>query len=297
MPGLPLAPVAPEVFEARFLAAEPASADGYVLRLEPLVREGATDALPAPGPSQFYMLSLPERLQPLLPRPFSIYRTEAGELHFLVKRQGPATRAYEKLAPGDRLRLVGPLGATWPEPDPLLSTVLVAGGVGLAPFPLWIERALARGVPPERIRLVFGARDARGLYDLARLRAYGVALELCTEDASVGARGRVTDLLAAGFASGTLDGSMRFFVCGPDPMMAAVKRFLDARGAERAAGPIAAWFSLETYMACGLGVCNGCAVPVEPACHGEWPYAKACLHGPVFASEVLQSSALEGAHG
>jgi dihydroorotate dehydrogenase electron transfer subunit len=290
MPGLPLAPVAPEIFEARFVAAEPASSDGYVLRLEPLVSTAA------PAPSQFYMLSLPERLQPLLPRPFSIYRTAGGELHFLIKRQGPATRAYERLAPGDRLRLVGPLGAMWPEPEPEIPTVLVAGGVGLAPFPLWIERALARGMAPEKIRLVFGARDERGLYDLARLRSYGVALDLCTEDGAVGERGRVTDLLTRGFASGAIDASMRFFVCGPDPMMAAVKRCLGAVERERSAS-IAAWFSLETYMACGLGVCNGCAVPVDPACHGDWPYAKACLHGPVFESRVLAPGALEGAHG
>jgi dihydroorotate dehydrogenase electron transfer subunit len=170
--------------------------------------------------------------------------------------------------------------------------------VGLAPFPLWIERALALGIPPQRVHLVFGARDRRGLYDLARLRGYGTALDLCTEDGSVGVRGRVTDLLARGFESGALDSRMRFFVCGPDPMMAAVKRFLEAEGARRgAASPIAAWFSLETYMACGIGVCNGCAVPVDPACHGDWPYAKACLHGPVFAAQVLAAGALEGAHG
>lgn len=286
MPALPLAPVSPAIFDARFVAAESAGGDGYVLRLEP------TRELDAPKPSQFFMLSLPERMQPLLPRPFSIYRTAGGELHFLIKRQGPATRSYERLAPGALLRLVGPLGASWPEPERGRRTVLVAGGVGLAPFPLWIERALAAGVPAAEIRLVFGARDARGLYDLDLLRSYGVELDLCTEDGTLGTRGRVTDVIEARMADGSIGADDRFFVCGPDPMMAAVQRLLARR-----AVPAAAWFSLETYMACGIGVCNGCAVPVVPECHGDWPYAKACLHGPVFSSEVLAQGALEGAHG
>jgi dihydroorotate dehydrogenase electron transfer subunit len=161
---------------------------------------------------------------------------------------------------------------------------MVAGGVGLAPFPLQVERALAAGVPRENVQLLFGARDAGGLYDLEALRASGIELRLATEDGSVGHRGFVTELLAEELAR---EIPRSYLVCGPDPMMAAARRLLARAGAR-------AWFSLETYMGCGLGVCNGCIVPVTPSAMDGWPHAKACAHGPVFSIEELAPEALEG---
>lgn len=271
------------VTPAAVVSREDAGTDGYILELRPEVSLGPI------GPSQFFMLSLPDRCDPLLPRPFSVYRLAGENLKFLVKLQGPATRAYRSLPPGAEIILTGPLGRPWPDPEPDDRLVLVAGGVGLAPFPLAIDRAAACGIPAERIRLFFGARSAGGLYDLERLRASGTDVRTITEDGTCGTTGRVTDLLSQEFESGLLDGKETFFVCGPDPMMVAVRALLDERGCD-------AWFSLETYMACGIGVCNGCAVPVRPEEHGGWPYAKACLEGPVFSSRVLAPEALE-VHG
>ena len=68
--------------------------------------------------------------------------------------------------------------------------------------------------------------------------------------------------------------------CGPDPMMHAVARFCDQRG-------IPCWLSLETYMGCGYGVCNGCSVHVTGERFHGWPYAKTCLEGPVFRTTEL----------
>ena len=65
------------------------------------------------------------------------------------------------------------------------------------------------------------------------------------------------------------------FCCGPDPMMHAVAALCEKRG-------LRCFLSLETYMACGYGVCNGCSVAVQGERFKGWPYSKTCQEGPVY---------------
>ncbi|HIE70920.1 MAG TPA: dihydroorotate dehydrogenase electron transfer subunit, partial [Planctomycetes bacterium] len=72
------------------------------------------------------------------------------------------------------------------------------------------------------------------------------------------------------------------FCCGPDPMMLAVADLCEKRG-------LRCFLSLETYMACGYGVCNGCTVKVKGERFGGWPYSKTCIEGPVYeACELVR---------
>ena len=103
-----------------------------------------------------------------------------------------------------------------------------------------------------------------------------------TDDGSYGFHGRVTTLLESQIDRGEIEAGAVVFCCGPDPMMHAVAKVCAARG-------LRCFLSLETYMACGYGVCNGCSVAVQGPRFKGWPYSKTCTEGPVYeACELRQ---------
>ena len=227
--------------------------------------------IPTTLPGQFFMLRTGERWPVLLPRPFSLYdRADDGSWgSFLIKAIGPGTRALADQQPGEKIWLTGPLGRPFPpdERDP----ICVAGGVGLAPFLLLARQRHRQG---QRTRLLFGGRSRpalAGIDDFA-----GIAeVHASTDDGSHGFRGMVTALLLDLVGKGTVRAGESVFCCGPDPMMLAVAKVCEQHG-------LRCFLSLETYMACGYGVCNGCTVKVQgPRFHG-WPYSKTCTEGPVY---------------
>lgn len=227
--------------------------------------------IPPTGAGQFFMLRTEQRWPVQLPRPFSLYDRAADGAwgSFLVKPVGEGTRALCDTAPGEGIVLTGPLGQPFPRdvPDP----VCIAGGVGLAPFLLLAREAAARG---RTLRLLFGGRDRgalAGMEDFAGL----VRLSTSTDDGSHGHRGLVTSLLEQQLQRGEVRPGDVVFCCGPDPMMHAVAELCAQRG-------LRCFLSLETYMACGYGVCNGCTVAVQGPRFRGWPYSKTCIEGPVY---------------
>ena len=233
--------------------------------------------VPATLPGQFYMLRTQERWPVLLPRPFSLYdRSDAGDRgSFLVKAVGPGTRALAALRAGEGVHLTGPLGR--PFPDDVPAPVGVAGGIGLAPFLLLARRQRALGRPP--LRLLFGGRSRAALAGiddftgLARVHA-------STDDGSFAFKGLVTQLLEDLLGRGEVKAGETVFCCGPDAMMHAVAKVCARRA-------LRCFLSLETYMACGYGVCNGCSVEVRGPRFQGWPYSKTCIDGPVYEATEL----------
>lgn len=223
-------------------------------------------------PGQFYMLRSEQRWPVLLPRPFSLYdRADDGSWgSFLLKAIGPGTRALAALRPGEAVHLTGPLGRPFPADvgDPLC----IAGGIGLAPFLLLARQQKARGGEP--LRLLFGGRNRTALAGIGDFT--GLAdVRPATDDGSHGFHGLITQLLDAMCEAGEVKAGETVFCCGPDPMMHAVAKLCERRS-------LRCFLSLETYMACGYGVCNGCTVKVQgPRFHG-WPYSKTCMEGPVY---------------
>lgn len=226
-------------------------------------------------PAQFVMVRVGEGTDPLLGRPFSVARIGEGPngatVQLLYKVVGRGTGILAGLQPGARVSMVGPLGRPFPPPeDPQAPVYLVAGGIGIAPFPLLSARLLAAGHHP---RLLYGARS-RGDLVGRDLFPPGIEMEVATDDGSAGHAGFVTQLLDRHLAA--LDSRTRrramAYVCGPTPMMAATDAVLsrhEARG----------HLSLESFMGCGFGVCLSCVVPrVGPATG----YARICVHGPTF---------------
>jgi dihydroorotate dehydrogenase electron transfer subunit len=212
---------------------------------------------------QFAMLRLDPgglHLDPLLPRPMAIFRGSGDELEFRFKVVGRGTRALSELRPGARLGVLGPLGngfaavsgAAW----------LVGGGTGIASL---YELAAQARAP---VRVLLGGRSEQALLGLDAFQALEVELRLATEDGSLGHRGLVTELLEP-------KPEDTVYACGPKPMMQVA-----AERATRVGAP--AWVALENQMACGFGVCLGCAI----ATGGGYRYV--CTHGPVFpAAEVI----------
>lgn len=247
--------------------------------------------LPSPLPrlaaGRFFMLRRDDALSPAIPRPFSVFRQRPdGGLEFLIKVMGRGTQALAGCDPGDRLIAVGPLGNGWPprEASPEQPLVMVAGGIGSAPFHMLIEDLLARSpraAEPGALLLVYGGRRKGFLYDLEQFEDLGIEVLACTDDGTHGFHGNVVQALEAQWAEGRFLEDSRVLTCGPDPMMRAVSAAATARG-------LAHWLSLETYMGCGVGICNGCAVPTaESGPLGSWPVAKCCVDGPVFAADAI----------
>ena len=274
--------------DARSLMAElrsvrPCGEDGVVLSLAPQVELEPLRA------ARFFMLRREDALSPAIPRPFSLYRQcENGQLEFLIKVMGRGTRALAQSAPGTRMRLIGPLGNGWPPLGPGQSpAVLLAGGIGSAPFFMLIEQALggafgSEAMRPDDLTLIYGAATRGLLYDLEAFESLGPRTLTATDDGSQGQAGNVLDVLEREWEAGRLPQKVRLFACGPEPMLEAVARLAAAR-------ELACWLSLETLMGCGVGICNGCAVFTRPEGElGAWPVAKCCVDGPVFRADAIQ---------
>lgn len=236
----------------------------------------AVDGWPGAAPGQFAMLSAGartsvERSDPLLPRPMAIYRGHGpaasgpATVEILYKAMGRGTRLLAETLPGQRVGLVGPLGSAFPPIPAGARAVLVGGGTGIAS----LYELAARGARASDVLVALGARTAADLMGVADFEALGVDLRIATEDGSAGTRGRVTEVLAPLLALTEAE-APTVYACGPTPMM----RACAAMTAEVGGRCIV---SLENNMACGFGVCLGCAVP-----KAEGGYSLLCRAGPVY---------------
>jgi dihydroorotate dehydrogenase electron transfer subunit len=143
--------------------------------------------------------------------------------------------------------------------------------------------APARTLPKStKVTLCYGARSAEYLAGVEDFRGIGIDVRLSTDDGSAGRRGFVTEVLREVLgesASQIAAGRARIVCCGPEKMMEAV-----AHIAREAAVPCQV--SLETPMACGIGICFSCVTKVRQP-DGGWDYRRTCVEGPVFDAEQI----------
>jgi len=237
------------------------------------------DALEA-VPGQFVMIRGDWGFSPLLPRPFSLAAVEGPDVTLLVKAVGEGSRRLAALQRGEEIRVHGPLGTAFRTPKPEERLLFVGGGVGIAPLTF-----LARARPPSRggsLTVVYGGRTRRDLPFAAEIAAAAENVTHVTDDGSAGERGLASDAMIDLLGRAPFD---RVVACGPWPMMAAAARAASAVG-------LACEVSLEALMACGYGICLGCAVP---AAGGGYLYA--CSDGPVVDAGRVDWEAAGGPVG
>jgi dihydroorotate dehydrogenase electron transfer subunit len=220
----------------------------------------------------------------------------AGTIQFVVAEHGPGTRWLVQRRAGDALDLVGPLGNPFPVPAGPSPAVLVGGGYGSAPLIPLAQALLANGSPVE---FVLGAATTSRLYgELTAKRLVG-KVTITTDDGSAGEKGLVTDVLPE--AIERINAEI-VYACGPMGMLAAVA----ATAQQRA---IRAQVAVEESMACGIGVCMTCVLPVRGA-DGTSRFVRSCVEGPVFDAgdvrwgdvgtlppDLLGADAMGGRHG
>jgi len=192
----------------------------------------------------------------------------AGTVQFVVAEHGPGTRWLVQRTAGEVLDVVGPLGTPFPVPSGPAPAVLVGGGYGVAPLIPLADALVANGSPVE---FVLGAATAGRLYGEVLAKRTSARVTVTTDDGSGGERGLVTDALPA--AIERIDAEI-VYACGPMGMLRAV----GAIAKERA---IRAQVAVEESMACGIGVCMTCVLPVRGA-DGKSRFVRSCVEGPVF---------------
>lgn len=223
---------------------------------------------------QFVHVRIDHRGDRILRRPFSIHNVgEDGGLTVVYKVVGHGTRKLAGLKPGAVCDLLGPLGVGFSDPAPDEVPVLVAGGYGAAATYLLTKQSARRGL------FLIGARSSGDVLLTDAYRAAGYDVMISTDDGSLGRRGVVTDLIDEAVREHAGE-KLRFYGCGPHPMLMALARLLKARGFD---GEL----SIDHLMCCGVGACFACVVKVRAETPEGWTYARACTDGPVFKLEQV----------
>lgn len=219
-------------------------------------------------PGQFINIQVSDRIEPLLRRPYSISSIHGDECEIMFSLLGKGTHILAQKRPGDTIGVLGPLGNTFGYEKSFSTAIIVAGGIGVAPFPYLTRMLEDKGIPT----LTFlGARNS------SRVVRDGLTnLHVATDDGSEGYHGTVIEALEDYLREHEVENPM-LFACGPNPMLQATQSFAHDRG-------IPCELSLESEMACGIGICQGC--PIEHH-GGERKYTLVCTEGPCFDSQDI----------
>ena len=215
----------------------------------------------------------------LLRRCFSIHRvkpsgTYGGTVDVVVAAHGPGTEWLTRLRVHDPVDVVAPLGRPFPLPAEPVPCVLVGGGYGSAPL-FWLAEALReRGC---HVEMVLGAASEDRLFGVVEARRTADGVSVTTDDGSAGRRGWVSDVLGE-----VVDrtGAGVVYGCGPMAMLRSVTEIATAHGA-------VAQVAVEESMACGVGVCMTCVLPVTGN-DGVTRMVRSCVEGPVFRGDRVR---------
>jgi dihydroorotate dehydrogenase electron transfer subunit len=223
----------------------------------------------------------------LLRRAFSIYSVRetgvyGGTVEFVFSVNGKGTAWLAQRRPYDPIDIVGPLGRPFALPREPANCVLVGGGYGTAPLFMLAEALRTRGC---RIDAVVGASTGDRLFGALDAKRMAASVAFTTDDGSYGEKGRVSDVLPAVIDRVHAD---VIYACGPMGMLAAVQEVASA--AYGGAG-IPAQLAVEESMACGVGVCMTCVLPVIGS-DGHTRMVRSCVDGPVFAGDRIRWDAL-----
>lgn len=223
-------------------------------------------------PGQFVNIAV-EAPGTLLRRPFSIARVSkrgmaAGTVEVVFDAHGPGTAWLTSVDVHDVVDVVGPLGTPFPIPQRKVSCLLIGGGYGVAPLFFLADELTRKGL---RVDMIVGAASQDRILNAIEAKRLTASVTFTTDDGSYGVHGRVTDAFDEVVER---CGSGVVYACGPNPMLRAVSE----RCRERS---IPVQVAVEEHMACGIGVCFTCTLPLRQK-DGSVRMKRACLDGPVF---------------
>lgn len=225
-----------------------------------------------------------------LHRVFAIYRAKPEGVHgstveIIVAAHGKGSEWLIHQGEGTRIQVTGPLGTAFPIPAEPINVAIVGGGYGSAPLFDLADHLKSKGC---RVDAVIGASSASRIFAPLDGKRTVNSVTVTTEDGSAGVTGRVTDVLEELIERQKID---LIYSCGPMAMLRAVDLIARAHG-------LTHLISVEEAMACGIGICMTCVLPVRDEC-GVIKMTRTCIDGPVIDSErvVWESGIPEGTWG
>jgi dihydroorotate dehydrogenase electron transfer subunit len=232
----------------------------------------------------------------ILRRPFSFADVVTGKdsavVEILYAVVGAATIRMKTLKTGDKVSVIGPLGNGFSLPDKKLA-ILVAGGMGAPPL-VHLSSLIKSQCPDTEIVVFVGTKSVSDLaffevkadkFDkkkitLGEFDRHKIKAHISTDDGSAGSKGFVTEVLKQWLVQNKPDiNNTIMYACGPEPM-------LRATAAVSGEFKVPCQVSLERRMACGTGLCQGCAVKCIDKTGAEF-YKLCCKDGPVFWSDEV----------
>ena len=217
----------------------------------------------------------------ILRRAFAISRvsvnsTFGGTMEIIAAPHGQGSKWLCAQGEGVVLDIVAPLGTAFGIPTEPVSVLLVGGGYGSAPLFGLAEVLNARGC---RVDMLLGASTASKIYAPMEGKRAVNSMRIYTEDGSMGQAGRVTDPIAEIIED--LDIAV-VYSCGPMAMLSAITKITDSLS-------VVHQCAVEEAMACGIGVCMTCVLPVENE-DGTISMLRSCIDGPVMDGSKVQWS-------
>jgi len=214
-------------------------------------------------PGQFVNIKVSNSNFPLLRRPFSICNVEGDYFTIMFTSVGEGTLVLQKKQKGEFVDVMGSAGNGFSLDGNYEKAIIVAGGIGAAPFPFLIKELEKIG---KEIICFSGGRTKNDCitYEMKNVST-------ATDDGSFGFKGTVVELLSSQIARYKNE-RIKIFGCGPNAMLKSLQQFCFTRNIE-------AEISTESSMACGFGICQGC--PVQSATDKN-KFLLVCKDGPVF---------------
>ena len=234
-------------------------------------------------PGQFVEIKCSEGHELLLRRPFGVHRIFNGGIEVLYEVIGKGTELLSRKKPGEMLDIIGPLGEGFLVPRSTAhgprSTVLVAGGVGIAPLVALAESIVGSrgsGVGSKKVKMyvLIGAKKKNHILCKESFEKIGAEVIISTEDGSFGEKGLITNSLIR-LLQAPNSRLSTIYACGPAAMLKTVAKIAKER-------KIPCQVSMEERMACGVGACLGCPVKVKSG-----GYKMVCKDGPVFDAKEI----------
>ncbi len=258
------------------------------------LRVAAPDIAAQVVPGHFVMIRISGTDAPLIGRALAVYDVVANDtgmptfIDLVYIRKGVMTTALASSPAGTDVTIWGPLGNGFSNRS-CDRLIMVAGGIGQTPMLLLGKEALGAssfGNPArengwaKNTELIYGARDASLLAGVDDFQRAGFQLHLCTDDGSRGVAKRTPAVLADRLAELPEGEKIRVATCGPEIMMEKVAEICAEKNVD-------CQVSMETPMACGIGICFSCVAKVRQDGPEEWDYKRTCVEGPIFDANKI----------